>query len=347
MLPEQRFSYVQPEVIEPPLPEGVSIINAISRGDYTTVSGRPVYELSTDSASIQNAVDNGIKFDLQKSKQQGSRKGYDVNISALTDLSSRWQDVLNGLVWLRNNCYGDDQEDIPIQDAIALCVIANAMPSFLVNRATNTFSPYGEIPDSVGGVFKTTAGLDVALKTLSETIKSQASFNVEKIYTIAENKRLFIENGRACPAPKTMILSAVKALLKGEGGNPDESELGDLFPNTLQLAQFANIHARYTEELSTLHDIDRETFTQLNTKSNARLLLNPISKHQTRKVYSHYQRKWHEVIDQFGPMQDTMNTALGRNTAYPHPTTKDINTSYPWKVPQLLHSSPLFARLLS
>lgn len=154
-----------------------------------------------------------VAMELVECPYTGSRhKHYKpMNVSALKQITSHWNEILNGFSCLRSfHLQQKLSTTITALDLYKLAVAGYLMPSYLFYRAKDAFAD-GELPAFVATIYKASLGLVNAAQVfltkhliLGEYIES-ARVNPEAFYLFAENEKLFIGPWEVCAGTPNQI----------------------------------------------------------------------------------------------------------------------------------------------
>ncbi|MBR1240325.1 hypothetical protein JQ620_09325 [Bradyrhizobium sp. AUGA SZCCT0274] len=243
--------------------------------------GRPLAE-----ANAPRALLAGVDIDYQPCPHSGSRRGAQMNVSALKQVTSCWPDCLEDLVQLRSLF----MQSFPMEmNYLLLSRLGNfltSVPGFLVRRGV--FS-WNSVPRSLSALFKASQGLYLtANAVIVSGSRETASLPVrtDEFLQQTEDRLTFWNDGKVCAGPPAMIRRFVDIAIEGrqEAVRKAQRPLWDLPANGLtsyaemklqaQLAKWV-FEARLDDALGLTDpgsdNMSHETLEALDRQSGLRL----------------------------------------------------------------------------
>lgn len=208
---------------------------------WTTESGRPVGELNANRELVVKAMDQKIPMREMICEIDDNRKNGWTNIDALEDLRTRFPSMLQFHAGVNVMYFGEEvPEVVDSEDAIALAQICIAMPGYLI--AKQGYQIEQEIPNIVGDAFKINAGLHGAFTYFYiATDEEGIEFNSRNVYSLMNEHGMLQNEERVCPAPPSMIMRTIDALVLRQGAKPDVDAVNALFPDFEDLVTFSEV----------------------------------------------------------------------------------------------------------
>ena len=221
-----------------------------------SADGRLLKENSSHTDEIARVKAAGVPMDMVRCPYSGIREGKQMHASALRAMNTHWDDIINGLGWVRNLYFqGRNPSQVTLTQAIELTGLAQHATLFGLRRGENPF-PMNAVPNDVAGMYRLARGVIGSLTQMP--LPPGTVMTPEFITTFAENRRQLIRGDEACAASPRKMSEALSALLYGTDTSPEESNLAEYFPNPSQLRKFTDlvtrqlIHATELRERSTM-----------------------------------------------------------------------------------------------
>ncbi len=218
-------------------------------------SGRPIAEMNAEEETIAQAKRDGVGFQQRNNHLQDSRGVFPnkkINASAYIETNLHQQEVADGFAWVNNLIFDTPPQQISPEQLRALATIPYALPGYLIYRNTNPLS-YDNLPTVVGDMFKTAFGFQLVANDLIRRKKDEV-ITPAKVYGLANEtkgkiKSLLVGGERVCPAPEAIITRISDALITGNGGDAQRSELNTLIPpqEYMRLYQFSQAFVAYED----------------------------------------------------------------------------------------------------
>lgn len=301
-------------------PTGYSIDSCVLSGAFTTVSGRPLTEESTQYAKAASST----VFTYVRNPHTDSRAEFPdwtMNSTAMQTVVQERRRISNDLSWLNQHYFGDDvPEQLTARQADEIANIGVYLPTYLVLRAKNAVLPRA-IPENIGQLYKIAQGIESATKIIREEEGDDAHVTPQIIYHMANRMRpgeypLLVDESteRVCPAAQRKIEETSGVLFDGNSGNPTESDLGTYISPTefpalkefaITTAEFINNSFAYERSVDKLEEAAAARETR-----NAFGLIVTTDMSQLRQEFASLEQNYQRDRKR---QEITYNTALGRD----------------------------------
>lgn len=301
-----------------PQPPGISILEMTQFRNATSQNGRLLYEYDTDESLVEEAAKT-VDMSLVKapSTYGPSRVGIDINVGAWKEMNSNFPDVLNTLGWINLNYFGSEPPaEVSIRDFWNLSRMAEAIPAYFFYRGNDSVKKQGELPNAFADVFKAGRGMVIAAHRyilLDQPLDTIVT--AEQIYSFSHEKSLLVSEDplRACAAPPTKFIDALRAIMYREKAEPIEllnpSEALGLYNFSEYYSFAASSIGRFFEKL-----------VDLSIEINKGLSSDEL---QIRK--RRFKDDERELLRKLRKCQVEANKALGRNPKKtPQPTWEHL-----------------------
>ena len=189
--------------------------------NYMADDGRPLAEMTA-----VNEIKKGVEFNMRKCPYSGSRFDKVMNVSALPGLSLQIKNVISDTLFLRKQYLAFINEtDFSLYSFWCFTRVLDSMPAFLVRRRVNAVD-IGSVPARVSAMFKAAQGLHLAPEVmLLDGAPLDSTVSTDALIDFIEQRDLFMDDGRACAGPISMVRAFVSSAVEGVGKEADTSEL--------------------------------------------------------------------------------------------------------------------------
>jgi hypothetical protein len=154
----------------------------------TTVSRRSPAERLANRDLQRLLALQGVSMEDRSSPYRDSRKGSQMKAASLeTFKGGETQQLLDSLAWIRDKFFaytGEPHEQITNHQLWRLCILGEALPTYLMLRAQNPVDR-NALPEVVGNVFKTTIGFRNVARPHLEHRKDRSYDSPHRPYVIA------------------------------------------------------------------------------------------------------------------------------------------------------------------
>lgn len=171
-------------------------------GAHRDTSGRPLHEVDFRAEEHKEAF-SVCPFN-------DSRKGYLINKDALTQITSEWQDVVDGVRYFKRLFDGPDRIQDELVRSWVVSLAAMFAPLYLFNRQENTIKN-GALPTPVAGVFKimldvpTTIDLMLMERAGAGLSADGPAYTVSAIRKFADERLILVNGDYACAGSPKLI----------------------------------------------------------------------------------------------------------------------------------------------
>lgn len=184
--------------------------------------GRPLRE---HSAPLE--LQKGVPMELIECSYPGSRYKHKnpMNISALRQMTEHWDELISGLLCLRN-LYVQSSNKVRLIDLWRIGMLGEILPQYLTYRAHNPVS-HSAMPPFVAAIYKVMIGLNTSIFKLAQTTLLSSPDTVdqevdpEKLFAFVESDNLLIGVKQVCAGPEGMIRKAIRLLVTGAEAPPN------------------------------------------------------------------------------------------------------------------------------
>ncbi|MFN2503212.1 MAG: hypothetical protein ABR540_03080 [Acidimicrobiales bacterium] len=305
---------------------GLRLSEMLTLKDQTDATGRLLLEDSAPKRAIKNARRNGVRMKTVPCPYADtlSRHGDAINISAYEALRHDVGDMLNGLAWL-TRCYLEShpgRRSTP-RALFELSSLGVTLPLVLFNRRPDPVDPHGRLPSYVASLCKASRGIySASVDLLNREGDPMRTISAAEMVAFAEAEGHFSRpvTQRACAAPTRLIERTIAVILTGEGGNADNSKLGELvdFPT---LWQFWTVQDRFSRSLSD-YKVILEDLVQGGEASDPRELF--ASRVQVGDRTQSFGLLTEGLLAEANGAQGALNQLLGRAADAPPVSFEDI-----------------------
>ncbi len=148
-----------------------------------------------------------------------TRRGYLMNKSALTQITSEWSQILEGIGFYTALFESNSSAELNLGRAWRICLASMFAPLYLLHRSKNCFQN-GELPTPVSGVFKimldvpTTIDLMI-LKDYPADLPADAAHDIPRqIQTFADENLILLNGEYACAGSPGLIQTVARILFE-------------------------------------------------------------------------------------------------------------------------------------
>lgn len=199
-------------------------------------NGRPLAELTAAPR-----VQQGVEFEMRLCPYEGSRKGKEMNISALPELSQGFQECVNDTTYLRLQYFEKNNiQEFNLYHFWRFTRAMSSMPAYMVRRANNALTD-DSFPTRIGVLFKASQGLHLAAEVMIlNGIDLNSQLSAQSIYEYIEEHNLFMDGERACAGPKNKVVEFIAAAWTGLHGDSRDNWLNDHIGDPSQLFTYSD-----------------------------------------------------------------------------------------------------------
>src|SRR5262249_36101871 len=150
----------------------------------------------------------GVVFEEQRCPYPGRRRGLLMNVSALRQMSKKWNAILADVSFLRAEYIRRNKvETFDIGHAWRFGVQCTALPAYLFRRSSRPLRS-GELPARITGMFKAMIAVPVLVQRmlLRKGLPLDGCVEHHEYHDFAEETGAFEgAPGRVCAAPESMV----------------------------------------------------------------------------------------------------------------------------------------------
>ncbi len=182
----------------------------IEIGSYLDKANRRLHEVDFRTEEGEGA--------FSKCPFQDSRKGYLINKSALKQIMSEWDNVLDGIHFFSSLFSIDNEEEINLARAWRISMTSMFSPLYLFKK--NNGIKNGELDTSISGVFKimldvpTTIDLMIIKGAKNKASKSFGKLISNHIQQFADETTILLNGDYACAGSPALINNVTDILFK-------------------------------------------------------------------------------------------------------------------------------------
>lgn len=208
-------------------------------GGIRDTSGRPLHEVDFRSEEHPTA--------FGKCPFHDSRRGYLINKEALTQITSEWAEVLEGVRYFKRLFDVSRRPEDTIARAWVISLAAMFAPPFLLNRRLAPIAN-GQIPTPLAGVFKimldvpTTIDLMLAERASQRCGPPERDDDVHDIREFADSRLILVNGDYACAGSPKLIDNVLDIINEPPAPELGQSEgFGPLIGDQARFMRFCHL----------------------------------------------------------------------------------------------------------
>jgi hypothetical protein len=165
-----------------------------------------------------------------------SRKGYLINNSALKQMASEWNDILEGVEYF-SSLYNNQQRDL--ENAWRVTLTTMFAPLYLLHKGDNPIAN-GELDTAMSGVFKIMLDVPTTIDLMLMSDDVSPTANHQNIRDFANRTSILLNGDYACAGSPKLIDDVNKRLYLDISKEFNEkSKWKTQFPNAEEFLQFS------------------------------------------------------------------------------------------------------------